>query len=73
MKKPRELRALVVDDEKAVQMLMKLPLSQQGFACDTAGDGNSGRTARSPSDYDAVVTDLRMPNKHGQLRWQPTC
>ena len=65
MKKSRELRALIVDDEKAVQTLMKRALSQQGFACDTAGDGNEAERLVARSDYDAVVTDLRMPNKHG--------
>jgi HD-like signal output (HDOD) protein/ActR/RegA family two-component response regulator len=65
MKKPRELRALIVDDEKAVQTLIKRALSQQGFTCDTAGDGNEAERLVARSDYDAVVTDLRMPNKHG--------
>ena len=72
MKKRTRLRALVVDDEKAVQTLMKRTLSQQGFACDTAGDGNEAEQLVARSDYDAVVTDLRMPNKHGHAR-QPTC
>lgn len=65
MNEKRILRALVVDDEAAMQKLLVRGLTQQGFKCDTAADGNEAEERVSCSHYDAVVTDLRMPNKHG--------
>jgi HD-like signal output (HDOD) protein/DNA-binding NarL/FixJ family response regulator len=59
------MRALVVDDEAAVQRLVVRGLIQQGFACDTAADGNEAEERVSKAHYDVVITDLKMPNKHG--------
>jgi CheY-like chemotaxis protein len=61
----RELRALVVDDELAVRQLLKLALVRQGFDCDQAADGIEAEARVAVHQYDAIVTDLRMPNKHG--------
>src|ERR1700761_6227973 len=58
-------RALVVDDEAAVQSLCVRALQQQGFCCDTAADGQQAEARAAETTYDVVVTDLRMPNKHG--------
>jgi DNA-binding response OmpR family regulator len=65
MNKARELRALVVDDEAAVRELIVRYLSEQGFECETAGDGNQAEERLAKVHYDVVITDLRMPNKHG--------
>ncbi|MDP6718469.1 MAG: HDOD domain-containing protein, partial [Pirellulaceae bacterium] len=35
------------------------------FRCDGAADGNQALALADRTHYDAVVTDLRMPNKHG--------
>ncbi len=59
------MRALVVDDEAAVQRLMVRGLTELGFECDTANDGNEALLRASKTHYDAVITDLHMPNKHG--------
>jgi HD-like signal output (HDOD) protein/FixJ family two-component response regulator len=61
----RKLRALVVDDELAVQKLLILALGHQGFKCDHAIDGIEAEARIAANKYDVVVTDLRMPNKHG--------
>ena len=59
------MRVLVVDDELAVQKLIVRSLIQQGFSCDTANDGMEAEQQVVKTQYDAVVTDLKMPNKHG--------
>jgi DNA-binding response OmpR family regulator len=57
--------ALIVDDEAMMRRLLQRALSQQGFQCDCAGDGNEAEEKAAKTQYDAVVTDLKMPNKHG--------
>lgn len=58
-------KALVVDDDDSVRRMIVRGLIQQGFACDTASDGIEAEAKVAQVEYDAVVTDLRMPNKHG--------
>jgi HD-like signal output (HDOD) protein/DNA-binding response OmpR family regulator len=65
MNKAAKFRALVVDDEDAVRKLLVLALTRQGFECDAAADGAEAEQRVAECKYDAVVTDLRMPNKHG--------
>ena len=58
-------RALVVDDEVKVRNLTIRMLNTEGFACDGAGDGLEAGHMLAENTYDVVVTDLRMPNRHG--------
>lgn len=58
-------RALVVDDEPAVRMLTMRELSRNGFTCDAARDGSHAKELLADTRYDAVVTDLRMPEMNG--------
>ncbi|MHC4401139.1 MAG: HDOD domain-containing protein [Planctomycetota bacterium] len=60
-----EYRALVVDDEPLVRNLTIRALGAERFQCDAAADGAEARQMFGSSRYDAVVTDLRMPNRHG--------
>lgn len=59
------LRALVVDDEPALRRLLLMAMKQQGFSCDIAEDGEEAEHRLRTGRYDAVVTDLAMPNRHG--------
>lgn len=58
-------RTLIVDDEPHVRELTSRALSAYNFQCDIAEDGNQAIAMCNASQYDAVVTDLRMPNRHG--------
>jgi HD-like signal output (HDOD) protein/DNA-binding NarL/FixJ family response regulator len=58
-------RALVVDDEPAVRMITIRELSRNGFTCDAARDGLHAKELLADTRYDAVVTDLRMPEMNG--------
>jgi len=40
-------------------------LIQQGFVCDAAADGKEAQDRASKKHYDVVITDLKMPNRHG--------
>jgi HD-like signal output (HDOD) protein/DNA-binding response OmpR family regulator len=58
-------RALVVDDELAVRNLTIRALTSEGFCCQPAADGLQAQELAAVNRYDVVVTDLRMPNRHG--------
>ena len=58
-------RALVVDDEPQVRELTSRALARYRFQCDQACDGEEALEACNRVAYDAVVTDLRMPRRHG--------
>lgn len=58
-------RILVVDDEPQVRDLTSRALRGYGLECDTAADGDEAMRRFEQSPYNAVVTDLRMPRRHG--------
>ena len=58
-------RALVVDDEAISRKMVKFALEREGFQCDCASDGIEAMSKIESSDYEVVITDLKMPNKHG--------
>jgi HD-like signal output (HDOD) protein/ActR/RegA family two-component response regulator len=61
------LRALVVDDEVAIRKLIAGALRKQQFDCDEAADGQDAARLAAATRYDAVVTDLKMPNMNGHV------
>jgi DNA-binding response OmpR family regulator len=58
-------RVLIVDDDAHMRGILSFVFGQNGFCCQTASDGNDAETLLGGEPYDAVVSDLRMPNKHG--------
>ena len=56
---------LIVDDEPQVRDLTRRALTAHGFQCDVVSDGEEAVHLVSKTRYDAVLTDLRMPRKHG--------
>jgi len=58
-------RALVVDDEATVRHLAVRALTRRGFSCETAEDGAVALERLEAGPFDVVVTDLRMPRRHG--------
>jgi two-component system NtrC family sensor kinase len=71
--KGREPRAIVVDDEPEIAVLLAEALRKAGYACDVATGGREGQAmiAANPAGYDALVCDLRMPDIDGPklFRW----
>ncbi len=58
-------KALVVDDEEPIRRLLKRALSREGIEADEAADGRQALNLYQARKYDVVITDLRMPNRHG--------
>lgn len=59
------MRLLIIEDEKKLAKAIKQGLSQEGFAVDTAGDGESGLADALAIDYDAFVIDWMLPELNG--------
>jgi len=58
-------RALVVDDDAIARTVIAFALRHEGFRCDMAENGAEALTKLDSNSYDLVVTDLRMPIRHG--------
>jgi DNA-binding NtrC family response regulator len=58
-------RVLVVDDESAARANLAEILAEQGYAVETAADGNKALGKVEAFDPDVVLTDLDMPGMSG--------
>jgi len=59
------MRILLVEDEVDMALWLRRALAQSGFVSDHAADARNAEGYMVGSDYDAVVLDLRLPDKHG--------
>lgn len=67
------MRLLVVEDEPTLLAQLKRTLEGQGYAVDTAEDGEDGWFLGDTEPYDAVVLDLGLPAMDGLTvlkRWR---
>jgi len=64
-------RLLVVDDEPDLRTLYEMTLLREGFALDSAGSVEDALALLDSRRYDAVITDMRLPDGTGLdvLRW----
>ena len=58
-------QALIVDDEMIARRMVMWALSNEDFRCTPAVDGADALEKIKHTDYDLIVTDLRMPNMDG--------
>ena len=56
---------LVVDDDGMMRSFFAAVLKEEGYAVEAAGQGKEGLEALNRSDFDLVLTDLRMPDISG--------
>ena len=59
------MRILLVEDEREMAAWLERALAQSGFLPDPAHDARTAETLLAAHEYDAVVMDLRLPDKHG--------
>ncbi len=59
------MRVLVVDDERPLVRALQRGLTAEGFAVDTAHDGEQGLAMAVDTDYDAIVLDIMLPRRNG--------
>ena len=56
---------LVVDDEPDLRTLYELTLLREGYRVDTAADVAQGRLRLAEDRFDAVISDMRLPDGSG--------
>ena len=61
------MRVLIVEDEPDLRSSLARALREEGYAVDTAEDGEDGLFKAESADYDAVVLDVMLPKLDG---WQ---
>ncbi len=60
-----DVKILIVDDEEHTRLGYAEVLRLEGYSVDTAENGIEAFFKLQKSDYDVVVTDLRMPELDG--------
>ena len=58
-------RIVVLDDETAIQQLLKMILEGEGYEVFTTDDGNEALKMLDKQRVDLVIQDLRMPKMDG--------
>jgi DNA-binding response OmpR family regulator len=58
-------RALVVDDDAGIRILVARVLTREGFEVDSARDGGEAIEKMMQHDYDVITLDLMMPRVDG--------
>jgi len=59
------MRILVVEDEPDLLASLAQALREEGYAVDTAADGEEGLYKAESTDYDALVLDVMLPKLDG--------
>jgi len=59
------VRVLVVEDEPGLVEALRKSLEDEGYAVDTAEDGEEGLYKASVWEYDVVVLDIMLPQRDG--------
>ncbi len=64
-KEPLKYKILVVDDEESLRNMIVAFLSRNGHQCATAGNGIEALAKARQYKFDAVITDIVMPQMNG--------
>jgi len=60
-----EKRLLLVEDEPGLQLALSDRLTAEGYAVETAGDGNLAVTRATGEPFDVIVLDVMLPGRDG--------
>ena len=58
-------RILIIDDEQGILNFVSRGLREEGYAVDTAADGQAGLRAAVGNPYDLIILDLLLPGRGG--------
>jgi two-component system, OmpR family, response regulator len=59
------MRILVVDDDRAILKLIVRVLRDESYAIDEASTGEEARTLALVNEYDGIILDLQLGDRHG--------
>jgi two-component system, OmpR family, copper resistance phosphate regulon response regulator CusR len=66
MPQPSDLmKILLVEDDRRSREFLAKGLTEEGYAVDTAPDGEDGLTMALDREYDLVILDVMMPRRDG--------
>jgi DNA-binding response OmpR family regulator len=60
------VRILLVEDHMALARSLKRGLTEEGFAVDTASDGEEANYKARTANYDVIILDLMLPKTDGR-------
>jgi two-component system alkaline phosphatase synthesis response regulator PhoP len=58
-------RLLLVEDEPGLQLTLTDRLTAEGYAVETAGDGDSGLNRATAEAFDLILLDVMLPRRDG--------
>jgi two-component system OmpR family response regulator len=61
------MRVLVVEDDKSTAFMLRRVLSEDGYAIDVAFTGEDARLLAAVNEYDGIILDLQLTDRHGLL------
>ncbi len=61
----KDIRILIVDDEELIRWSLQAALSGTNHTVDLAGSGEEALKMLKDSEYDIIITDLKMPGLDG--------
>ena len=59
------MRILIIEDEKKIAGFIKRGLKEEGYAVDSAYDGEEGYRLIAENDYDLIILDIMLPTCDG--------
>ena len=59
------MRILIIEDERRLASVVKKGLVEEGFAIDTAFDGEEGLFLARSEEYDLIILDISLPEVDG--------
>jgi len=62
---PGNIHILVAEDEKTIRDIIQEALSDEGYVCSIAEDGEKALKVLAEHNADVVITDIMMPNLDG--------
>jgi two-component system alkaline phosphatase synthesis response regulator PhoP len=58
-------RILLVEDEPGLVLTLSDRLAKEGYAVETAADGETGLERAATESFDLIILDVMLPNKNG--------
>lgn len=66
IRKIEKKNILAIDDEQSILDILSNALQQQGHQVDVASNGRTGLSKVKATDYDLIITDIKMPDFDGR-------
>lgn len=65
MRYDKGVRVLVTEDDRRISSVIKKGLTEDGFAVDTAFNGEEGQYLAESENYDLIILDIMLPRVDG--------